>query len=219
MTNRGYYIYIRHLIDKIEYNIPIFIQDIAKELSHRFQLDEHSAMSITRQAIYRLNGSVLRRYQNNIYYKPKMTTFGISPLNPSLIHMNLYLRDRQLTIGYVTGATIANHWGLTSQISRYQYYVTNKHHQKTDRIIKKWNLILRKPLIEINQQNALYFQWLDVVFNKEKIPWDTQDPARVLLYHKQRANLLNDQLLLYADYYEEPLLIQKINRLLTSPNE
>ena len=98
-----------YLMENYGYNEPIFLNDLTIE-----GMTENAV----RQSMKRLvaNG-FLERYDNGIYFIPKQGgSLGKSYLDPFLVIMRKYVKNKSETYGYITGISFANQLGLTTQM-------------------------------------------------------------------------------------------------------
>lgn len=151
-----------YLMENFGYNEPIFLNDLCVE-----GLSENAV----RQSVKRLvaNG-FLERYDNGIYYIPKQGgLLGKSYLDPFLVIMRKYVKNKSETYGYVTGISFANQLGLTTQMPAVIEVVTNRE-STNGRMITVGNLKVRikKPTVTISDSNAELLQLLDSVGQAEK---------------------------------------------------
>lgn len=116
----------------------------------------------------RLVGSgKIKRYQKGVYYLPKQTIFGeLKPDNSQLL--KLYLYQNNTPVAYITGTTLYNQLGLTTQVSNVIRLAS------LDKTIKvnKGNLIIKpaKSYAPISKKNIPLLQILDVVKDFKSIP-------------------------------------------------
>lgn len=119
------------------------------------------------KALSRLNDKgVIERYKKGVYYKPKETIFGkIGPSEKDQI--NLILSDKSIN-GYLSGSTIYNDWGLTTQVSNEIVIVTNNPPKNT----KLGNLKIKysKGISPKVKSDVRKLQLLDIIKNFKKIP-------------------------------------------------
>lgn len=107
-----------YLLENYGYNEPIFLNDLKIEW-----LSENAV----RQSVKRLVAKgFLERYANGIYYIPKAGgLLEKSYLDPLLVIMRKYVRNKYETYGYITGLSFVNQLGLTTQMPAVIEIVTN----------------------------------------------------------------------------------------------
>ena len=151
-----------YLMENFGYNEPIFLNDLSVE-----GLSENAI----RQSVKRLvvNG-FLERYDSGIYYIPKQGgLLGKSYLDPFLVVMRKYVKNKSETYGYVTGISFANQLGLTTQMPAVIEIVTNRE-STNGRMITVGNLRVRikKSAVVVSDSNADLLQLLDSISQAEK---------------------------------------------------
>lgn len=151
-----------YLLENYGYNEPIFLNDLKIE-----GLSENAV----RQSVKRLvvNG-FLERYDNGIYYIPKQGgLLGKSYLDPFLVIIRKYVKNRSETYGYITGISFANQLGLTTQVPAEIEIVTNRE-STNGRMVTVGNLKVRikKPSVTVSDNNAELLQLLDGIGQAEK---------------------------------------------------
>ena len=148
----------------------------------------------------------IKRYDTGIYYLPRKTIFrsGSSVSVDDIIRKKYLIEDGK-TCGYISGMLFANKIGLTTQIPGVYEIYTNK--ATTDyRATKVGNLrvIIRRPYISVNEQNAKALQFLDLI--KEVIDISEIEGSELtkrLLAYMKKTNLCFDDLKPYLSYYPE----------------
>ena len=107
----------------------------------------------------------IRRYDQGIYYLPKMTIFGVEAApNSNAIVEKKYLKANDEYIGYISGIGLANSLGLTTQAAAVIEIVSNKatrDYRETK--LGQIGIILRKPKVLITTENAKVLQFLDLI--------------------------------------------------------
>ncbi|MDR3185207.1 MAG: hypothetical protein LBU04_00090 [Christensenellaceae bacterium] len=114
------------------------------------------------------------RYQKGVYYKPQQTIFGAVPLNPFESVYKQYVESKNGITGYMTGPTLCQKLGLTTQIPKYRFYASN-YVTGREKLIINANVVLRPPRTEVTEGNFRYLQVLDIVDNKDGVAYETDD--------------------------------------------
>lgn len=172
-----------YLLENYGYNEPIFLNELSIE-----GLSENAV----RQSVKRLvaNG-FLERYDSGIYYIPKSEgLLAKSYIDPFLVIMRKYIKNKYETYGYVTGISFANQLGLTTQMPAVIEVVTNRESTK-GRIITVGNqkVRIKRPVVAVSDDNAELLQLLDSIRQAEKyteLPME-ETIARMLAYVKQKG--------------------------------
>ena len=107
-----------HVLKDIQTGVPIYTNQIAKQLAANFMLDDKDAAVAMSAAFKRIMNthivSDLRIYQKGIYYNTSITFFGKLEINKEqLIAYKYILPD----IGYETGYMVMHQLGLAVHVS------------------------------------------------------------------------------------------------------
>lgn len=178
-----------YLIENYGYNEPIFLNDL---------LIEGMSDNAVRQSVKRLvaNG-FLERYDNGIYYIPKKGgLLGKSYLDPSVVIMRKYIKNRSETYGYITGMAFANQLGLTTQMPAVIEVVTNREATNgRDVIIGSQKVRVKKSSVCISDANAELLQLLDSVGQAEKYTeLSMREMIETLNYYIRKKKFTKNQL-------------------------
>ena len=171
------------------YNEPIFLNDLAIE-----GMSENAV----RQSVKRLTASgFLERYDNGIYYIPKRSgLLGKSYLDPSVVIMRKYVKNKSEIYGYVTGISFANQLGLTTQMPAVIEVVTNRE-VTNGRMIMVGNqrVRIKRPTITISDSNAELLQLLDSIGQAEKYTELTiEETIETLISYMRKKRFTKEQL-------------------------
>jgi hypothetical protein len=110
---------------------------------------------------------IIKRASTGRYYKPKSTVFGdLKPGEDELLKP--YLFDKGKRVAYITGASLYNKMGLTTQVSR-----NIKVASRDKRIITKIGSIKVKPVksyVDVTDDNYKLLEILDAIKDFKAIP-------------------------------------------------
>lgn len=178
-----------YLMENYGYNEPIFLNDLAIE-----GMSENAV----RQSVKRLTASgFLERYDNGIYYIPKRSgLLGKSYLDPSVVIMRKYVKNKSEIYGYVTGISFANQLGLTTQMPAVIEVVTNRE-VTNGRMIMVGNqrVRIKRPAITISDSNAELLQLLDSIGQAEKYTELTiEETIETLISYMRKKRFTKEQL-------------------------
>ena len=177
-------------IDKCPYDEPIFIEEIKDYFKNI--INENFDLIIKNIYVYinrLVKENVLVQFIKGIYYKPLKGTFGIKLLNVNKVIDKKYIHDNNGQKGYYSGAYLFNKMGLTTQVPKEILIVTNECPNANDYNNKNLGVTIRKPKIEINEDNYKYLQLFDVLINKDNINVESEN-ERELIYKFIRENEL-----------------------------
>ena len=179
-----------YLMKNFGYNEPIFLNDLSIE-----GLSENAV----RQSVKRLvaNG-FLDRYDSGIYYIPKKDgVLGKSYIDPLLVIMRKYVKNKSETYGYITGISFINQLGLTTQMPAVIEIVTNKE-STNGRFITVGNqkVRIKKPSITVSENNAELLQLLDSIAQIEKYTeLSMEETKEIMLSYLKQKRFTKEQLL------------------------
>ena len=148
-----------YLLETYGKNSPIFVSDI------RYR---NSSTNYVRQQIKKLaDEGKIRRYDSGIYYIPSESLFPSgSVLSREKVIEEKYLKDGNGRCGYYSGLLFANQLGITSQVPAGYEIVTNKTGSEyRETVLGSLKVVLKKPRVEINDDNYRILQLLDLLKN------------------------------------------------------
>lgn len=164
-------------------------------------------MNTLRQKIKKLtDAGLLKRYDSGIYFIPKQSMFKSgSQLSIDKVITCKYLRNMQNTCGYVSGVTFANQLGLTTQVSMVYEIVTNKattEYRETS--LANNRIILRKPRINISEENYKILQFLDLIKEIDQIAEVSgEELTKCLVAYLKAVKLTFNDLAAYLQFYPD----------------
>ncbi len=202
-----------YYIQNCEKNEPIFIEDI-KEYIIQFYKDEEKEkiFNNVKEILNRLNKeNVIKTAYKGIYYIPKTNIFGEVPLANNKIIQYKYLTDKFGNVkGYITGANLFNKVGLTTQVPNIIDIVTNECKNNNKYENKNLNVIIRKPKIEINNDNYKYLQLIDLIENKDNVYVEVDYIDEIIYNFIQENDLQFERILKYARETNSRAVIEKM---------
>lgn len=139
---------------------PIFIDEI--------KYKNKNALS---QELKRLtDNGFLSRVYNGVYYKNYSTVLNTEgKMSIDLFIKKRFLFKENKTIGYLTGLSLANKYGFTTQVPAVFEICTNEATTKQRKIIVDgFNFIIYSPTIPITNDNVSALQFLDLMLIVDK---------------------------------------------------
>ncbi|WP_017345803.1 DUF6088 family protein [Pantoea sp. A4] len=121
-----------------------------------------------------LDGS-LRRFSKGLFYRPKLGLFGEVPLSDSE-KIKTYLFRQGKRVGYITGTSLYNRLGLTTQVARTITIASDMSAQLKNHGTVEVRLI--KARYEVTNENRACLEILDALADIRNIP--DAEPAFVL---------------------------------------
>ena len=200
-------------ITNCEKGIPIFIEEI-KEYIIKFydENDKGKVFNNIRTILNRMNKEgIIEKAYRGIYYIPNENVFGKMLLGNRQIIKYKYIMDKDGNIkGYFTGAKLFNEAHLTTQVPNIIDIATNECKNNSKYKNKNLNVIIRKPRIEVNNDNYKYLQLFDLIENKDNVGIEVDNPDKVI-YNFIKENSLNyKKIIEYAMNTKNRKIINKI---------
>jgi len=138
-------------------NTPIFLSDLENK-------NENSGDALRKSLSRMVKRGEIRRFQKGIYYIPEKTIFGESTLNPADVIRRKYLGDEKNPCGVLTGMTLLNKWGLTTQVPNVIEISTNNETNRKRQVqIGSQAVILRRSRIPITNENVKLIEFLEAL--------------------------------------------------------
>ena len=219
MKRTGYSEYLIEYVNRTIPGVPIFSEDTAREVAVHFGISTEQAKKTVNVTLKRLadrEDSQLIRFDKGIYYRPKMTAFGPSKLNPMQIFIKTYIKKGMNVFGYETGPSLLNQIGLTTQIPKYRYFATNLCQRYGDHVDTKLKVVVRRPLMNINAETRPYLQLLDALENKDKTPIDVENAQQRLAKFAVQYHLDFKKLIAFAKKYYSKEVVWQVAELAAS---
>ena len=179
-------------------NEPIFLSDLSipgmKDVSVRQQLKKLP-----------IDGR-LKRFDTGIYYFPKKSMFRSgSVLSVEEVIKKKYLLDGTRRCGYMSGMLFANQIGITAQVPMvYEVYTNKATTDYRETQLANLRVILKKPYVVIDEQNADTLQFLDLL--KEIVDvseLDGKELTERLLDYMKKKKIVFETMKQYLSYYPE----------------
>ncbi|MFA5480375.1 MAG: DUF6088 family protein, partial [Candidatus Muiribacteriota bacterium] len=147
-------------------------------------LDEVNNKNAISKALSRMVASgKIRRLSKGRFYKSENSPFGELKPGVKQIVKDLLEKDGK-TIGYLTGYSIFNKIGLTTQISNKIQIGTNDIKPKRKR--EKYQILFVKQKNIISKENITFLQFLDLIRFIKKIPNTTLEKSFDILLNKMK---------------------------------
>lgn len=189
-----------YLKETYKQNEPIFLSDI--------DIPDIKAVSLRQQIRKLTEDGRLRRFDTGIYYIPKKTMFRFeSTLSVNEVIRKKYLTDISGKCGYLSGMMFANQLGITTQVPAvYEIYTNKATTDYRDTTLGNIRIILRRPYVEINDDNAITLQFLDLLKEVSDIAEvDGKELRDRLQGYMKKKGLNFDMLQKYFKYYPDKI--------------
>ena len=132
---------------------------------------EYKNKAALRQEMKRLTdtGFLVRAY-NGVYYKAYKTIFNTDGKMSIDKYINKkYLNRASTKIGYISGLSLANKYGFTTQVPAQIEITSNNATTKLRKVeVDNYVLIIYSPVVKINEENISSLQFLDLMQNIDK---------------------------------------------------
>jgi hypothetical protein len=209
--------YIATLITKTDFGQPIFAQDLAQELATAYRLPPEQAQNTVNVCLKRLkDNGTLARVHKGIYCRTAQTPFGCLAPELGSVMARALIGTGNNVIGYVTGAALANDYGLTTQLPAKQTIATNRYRTTLPADAK---LVIRKPLDTVSTATAPYLQALELIRDYKKYPIDVPNPEQVIQNALAQRNLDTNKLIWMANKYLTNDSLRKIIEITLGDDE
>lgn len=204
---------VANYINHCEKNEPIFIEDIQEYLKQYIENEDlKKVFNNLRIILKRLNeNNTIKTAYRGIYYIPKSNMFGEIPLSNLKIIQYKYLNDTLGNVkGYITGSTLYNKLGLTTQVPNIIEIVTNECKNNNKYYNYNLNAMIRKPKIEINNENHLYLQVIDIIENNENVAIEVDNFDEIIYNFIKENNLSFEKLIMFANKVNSKKALEKL---------
>lgn len=212
-NNTNYTAFINAIIKEIPEGTPIFTNEITNIVVKELHIDLYRARKIVNTSLNRLKGTSIENFRKGIYYKPKVTIFGKTPLNPTQIIARKYVIQKNDIVGYETGASFLQKIGLATQLPKYHHIVTNLVNHRGNKVDNDLKVVLRKPKVRIDAKNVKYLQVLDAVENKDRIPVDAKLPYKIINDFIEQNSLDFGRLIALANTQYPKIVITRLLKI------
>lgn len=106
---------------------------------------------------------VLCRFEPGVYYFPKTDIFGEQMImSTDTVVLHKYIQRKGKRVGYYSGYMLANRMGISTQVP-FTIEITSNYAPAIVRevTVKNRKYILRRPIVEVTEENAPVLQFLD----------------------------------------------------------
>ena len=144
--------------DRFDYDEPILASDIEA------MFPERSRPWIDKTIRTMVDEKKLKRFSVGVYYIPRKTLFGDSLLNPQKVITKKYIKNGRETYGYVSGTSLLNLLGLTTQVPSVITVVSNKESSRGRKVaVGNQSVYVMKSCTKITKENCAALQLLEVL--------------------------------------------------------
>ncbi len=193
--------------------IPIFIEEIKDYIIQFYNTnDKEKVFNNVKAILNRMNKEgIIETAYKGIYYIPVENIFGKMLLGNRQIIQYKYIMDKKGNIkGYITGAKLFNNIHLTTQVPNIIDIATNECKNFNKYENKNLNVIIRKPKVEVNNNNYKYLQLFDLIENKDNIDIEVENPDEIIYNFITENELDFEKIIKYAMDTKSRTVINKI---------
>lgn len=129
----------------------------------------------------------LERFDQGVYYIPKVTPLGRSRISAKKVYEKKYITDKDSIYGFYSGLIFEKAIGINSQEPDVIEIVTNNESSRIrEVIIGSQKIRIRKPIVEITNQNVEILQILDLMNHINLKEMSENSKHRLLKYVRGR---------------------------------
>ncbi len=191
-----------YLVSNYEKGEPIFLADIVIEGMTEENIRYH-LKKLT-------DDGIICRFEAGVYYIPKINVFGEqSILSAETVALHKYVYRKGKRVGFYSGYTLANKLGLSTQVPFKEEITSNYAPAQVREIsIKNRKYVIRRPAIEVTEENAYVLQLLDCLKDIDKsAEEDMKVCGRILTDYAAKHKITKAMVDQFLEYY--PLKIYK----------
>lgn len=149
---------------------------------------------------------VLRRFDAGIYYFPKYDTQNRElPMDNDTVAAYKYVMRRWERVGYYSGSTLTARLGLLRELPEVKEITSNL----APAIIREVSIcgnkyLLRRPIVEVCEENVLVLQFLDCLMDMERcVDVDEETCGRILSSYLRGQGITKEQVDAYIYQYPD----------------
>jgi len=181
---------------------PIFLSDI--------QIDGMSDENLRYHLKNLTDKGVINRFDSGVYYFPQKDILNKNvKLSSDTVVLYKYIKRNGITIGFYSGFTLANRFGISTQVP-YKEEITSNNAPAVVREISigKRDYIIRRPVVPITTENMYVLQLLDCLKDIEKTSEiDIKECGKILIEYVKRHHITKEMIDKYISNY--PLKVFK----------
>lgn len=156
------------------------------------------------------DNGLIERFDSGIYYIPSSTFTGEKfAISEETVVVNKYICREGKRVGFYSGYTLANKMGLTTQVPFVEEITSNYSPAMIREIkIKNRKYVIRKPVIEITEDNVYVLELLECLKDLEKTAEVDMDKCgEILTKYINKHHITKKMIDQYLNYY--PVRIYK----------
>lgn len=207
---------VKTYIDLKEYGKPILLTEVVHNLFDKTEDFNKVRNTVSAYLNRMVRNDELKKLDDGVFYKARKNLFGETPIDYVELIKNIYFYDTQNheRIGYRIGASVLASIGITNNLENGIEIVTNNFHKKKVIDAINQNIHLRKPILEVNNENYIYLQLLDTLKNVDKFHLTTERVGEKLIDYINKNGIEVNKLFRYAKaHYNKKTIVHLVDLL------
>lgn len=208
---------VKTYIDLKEYGKPILLTDVVHNLIDEPEKFNKARNTVSAYLNRMVRNNELKKLDDGVFYKSKKNLFGETPIDYIDLINSIYFYDIQKNerIGYRVGASVLANIGISNNLENGVEIVTNNFHKKKVIDTINQNIHLKKPVIEVNNENYAYLQLLDTIKNIDKFHLANDHVGEKLVDYMDMNGIKVNKLFKFArDHYNKKTIAHLIELLI-----
>lgn len=193
---------LEYLKENYSVGEPIFTSDIKLEGMTEENLRYHLKKMT--------DDGIICRFEPGVYYFPKRNIFGdMMIMTAETVMVHKYILRRGKRVGYYSGYTLANRMGMSTQVPFTEEITSNYAPALVRELtIKNRKYIIRRPTVEITDENVKVLQFLDCLKDVDKCAEEElENCGRILTNYAKENSITKEQVDRFITNY--PMKIYK----------
>ena len=191
---------LEYLKNKYGLNEPIYVEEI--------QFKDYSGERIAKELDNAAARGEIKLFDPGIYYFPIRMFFGDAALSPDKVIERRFLGYADNVYGYVSGMSLENAVGLSTQVPNLTEITTNNETADENMITigGHWLIKTRRSPTTITKENVNTLQFLDLMANIIPSRMDETEKSLLKGFAKDRKVRLNE-IKKYAGFFPQNTMI------------
>jgi hypothetical protein len=190
-------IFKEYLIETFGIEEPIYVEEI--------KFKDYSRTWIFTELKKLVEGGELKRFDRGIYYFPVKMSWGDSSLDSSKVIERRFITDGKDVYGYITGLSLWNESGLSTQVPKHIEIATNNESAVVRDIRVGYSRVrARKSRVTVTKENVNTLQFLDLM-NIMQPPAHLDEAEKFMLdrfiKHSKSNGVTKEHLMKYSKYF------------------
>ena len=193
-----YTLTVRNALAHYAVGAPIFFEELVNQIANDQGTDAKAIALGCATALDRMEKrKEIVRFQKGLYYIPKQTPFGPTPIDLQKVIEARFLREDN---GFDGGATFLHQIGAITQMPNVRHIISNKAPTRPTRY-EELGILVRKPAVPITPRNKYCLQIIDGLSAMDDEPVDVENPYKLILKAMHIRRVEYRQLLANVDHY------------------